>query len=283
MRTLLLFIVLVPSISYSQVNNQIVDSTKIWSVVYSEFAFGAYKQTTHNFKFQDDTIVNGLLYKKIYESLDSIKQSWKMTNNLIRENDGSVYLLSRNEEVLLYDFNLKAGDSIVLNNMFGESYKWIVDSVDSVRILGIDLKRISLHHIHGYLSDVWIEGLGSLLGILNSGNFAFDFSTELLCVAQENSSIYNNPDFAGCYVTHINNVKSVNYKLFPTIVSDYVYLESDQYPLKIQFIDTNGKVSLNEVLEDNKQIMCGHLKPGMYLVIIEYYKSHRTLRKLIKN
>ena len=67
-------------------------------------------------KFEGDTIINDLEYKKVLQADDSIHSDWYI-NGFIREEvaNQKVYLYDkyRDENMLLYDFSLETGDSIL--------------------------------------------------------------------------------------------------------------------------------------------------------------------------
>ena len=131
------------------------------------------------------------------------------------------------------------------------------------------LKRISLK-LHDYLTDYWIEGIGSTLGIIYSGNFAIDFSTDLLCATQKSTTIYNNPTYNDCYIyTGINSNTVPKIRIYPTIVQDYLYIESEKYPLRVFVTNIVGRVLISEFLANDKQLSCNSLPSGMYLCKIQ--------------
>jgi len=281
MKKLIIIFCFLPCFSFSQVNTLIVDSTKTWSVLIVEFTPGVNKQSTYKYKFKGDTIINEKIFKKILVSSDSTGQVWIYTNKCIREDSGKVYIYSQNNEHILYDFNLIKGDTIKLLNMFGKSNDWVVDSVDSIEILGTFLKRITLK-FHDYLTDYRIEGIGSTLGVVYSGNFIYDYSTELLCAMQQNISIFNNPAYNSCFIyTGINNQKRLKVRIYPTIVQDYLKIEAERYPLKIFIIDLFGSVFIKETIIYDKQLFCKHLPSGLYFVKIQN-ENYYVFEKFIK-
>jgi hypothetical protein len=246
MRRLILILSFIPYFSFSQVNTFIVDTTKTWSVLIGEYPFSGSRQSTHTYKFQGDTTVNEKLFKKVYETTDSTEQVWGFSNKLVREESGNVYLNSNGSEDLIYNFNITKGETISLLNMFGETNDWVVDTIDSVEVSGTLLKRITLK-LHDYLTDYWIEGIGSTLGIIYSGNFVIDFSTNLLCATQQNLTIFNNPEYNDCYIfTGIRTPSISNIKIYPTLVYDNLYVESVIYPLKFSITDIAGRVLIKD-------------------------------------
>ncbi|HMC98018.1 MAG TPA: T9SS type A sorting domain-containing protein, partial [Flavobacteriales bacterium] len=74
---------------------------------------------------------------------------------------------------VLYDFNITVGDTAYLENMELGLFV-IVESIDTVQISGRERRRFMLSN-----SDVWIEGMGSMGGLLRPVMFIFENACDL--------------------------------------------------------------------------------------------------------
>lgn len=222
MKINLLFILLLcPLFSIGQQNELLVDTTKMWSTLWQSASGGPppYYKSTSYLKFADDTLIGTIQYKKVYSSLDSIHSVWTATGYFIREDSlNKVYYrtLSDPTQILLYDFNAQVGDSLTVNN----APVMVVDSIDSVFMADKYRKRFFLSPG----GEIWVEGIGSLCGLLCSG-----FSTilggdyDLLCYYESGILKYSNPDFSACFYNNIGineaNPVAAKVNLYPNPVT----------------------------------------------------------------
>jgi len=98
-------------------------------------------------------------------------------------------------DFLIYNFNLRVGDSVFIDP--AEDYSHVV-LTDSTQVCGSYRKTIHFAHPQ----DVWIEGIGSLLSTFNPIDYYFltDNTFQLLCVNDSLCQQYQNPSNSGCYV-----------------------------------------------------------------------------------
>jgi len=206
----LLFVVIV-QFCYGQEYHKLVDTNKLWSTLIVEYigppTFDSTLKTQH-IRFGDDTIINGLIYKKVLETYNENLINWSYSGYIREDSSRKVYYLNYecyDEEYLIYDFNVNIGDTI---NYF-EPY--IVDSIDSIYISTHYRKRIFIHSIISSFSDVWIEGIGSIYGVINSmteGVVGIRF--ELLCFFENDTLCYQNSNYNDCYIV-TNNYEILQY------------------------------------------------------------------------
>lgn len=189
---------------------QIADSSKRWSTLHAGVVAGGVVCCAKTYFHKFTQISPGDQYLNILESEDSL-QSW---NNLglIREDTLTkrVYFTSSygTPEGMVYNFDIQEGDTVqVENQMINATYTqpMVCDSIDMVIVDG-ELKKRFFFHISGYdpdyICDIWVEGLGSLHGVLNSSLFASGFSggrRDLLCCLQDDNTIWMN-SYSDCYI-----------------------------------------------------------------------------------
>ncbi len=149
---------------------------------------------------QGDTIIDSLKYRKIY--VDYVEQGEEFQNlyaGALIEMDKKVYWRYWNENHLLYDFTLKVEDSIrILVDRESNGVLLTVTVVDSVQLLNGEWRtRWYLNNEYGVgFNDVWIEGIGSLNGVLSAGRAVDDAKVNLISQFQDGEVVYCNPDFA---------------------------------------------------------------------------------------
>lgn len=126
----------------------------------------ATKVDTYTLVLSGDTLINGVLYKKLLSNDDGYIGAF-------REENRKVYFLSStsSKESLHYDFTLHKGDRYVhvISSSFQEELEVYID--DSIYTCGNTLHRIGLYYPNNdeyassaMVQNIWIEGVGSLLG-----------------------------------------------------------------------------------------------------------------------
>ena len=302
-KVLLIFVICLISFSskiiYSQVNKSILDTTKQWNT-FRHNGYGTAAYTIIN-KIGEDTLVNNKIYKKVYKFDywgDTLMNNWTC-DHLIREDSNIVYLYFLinndipNEEIIIYNFNLNVGDQFNEPIIIG-GYNWgdymlfnaVVDSIDSIEINGSFLKRI-MFDINTYTGEplprfIWIEGIGSSQGLLESGYVIDAGHSSLLCVKQGEDYIYT--DIGGdCLITYGLDAIKINedIKVYPTLIDKEINISSDKYPICLSVIDLFGREVLRKEINNNRAIDLDFLKKGTYILKLQH-KDAIVNRKIIK-
>ncbi|MDR3681555.1 MAG: T9SS type A sorting domain-containing protein [Flavipsychrobacter sp.] len=200
--------------AYSQ-KIHFTDSRNTWQ----GYAFDADGHTWQPFyHYTGDSTFNGTTYKVLVNTYGG-------NTNFVREDtlQGLVYILINNTDRILYNYNLKAGDSI--------SYVWAqnrVDSVvstDSILINGVYHKTLYMkgNFVSGNnggnatLTYTVVEGIGSPNGPLASETvYYFEGQENLTCFEQSNVKVdirllsHNNygkvDSFVNCSHVAVNNI-----------------------------------------------------------------------------
>lgn len=101
------------------------------------------------------------------------------------------------EEVLLYDFNLSVGDTVVVNWM---QTPLVVTDESMVEVDGTMRRRLEL--LGGPGGEYWIEGVGSSLGFLGVGSETQTGSWNyLLCYHEDDHLVWSNDEYSSCMMT----------------------------------------------------------------------------------
>jgi hypothetical protein len=243
---------------------------------------------THFYKTTDESIQNGVSYKKLWYSPDSLFNSTILAGNL-KTDHNKMSVIVDSKEYLLYDFTLGVGDSLRIYQFyeFEPSSVWAkILKVTDTLIHNKLLKRMeinyldSLAHYYRFGTDIWIEGIGSLTGgVLNEGIPWYlvgpDKTYALLCYKENGVTLLQNPTYNTCYKeTIFNSVKPNNalvISMFPNLVhkGEPVTIASPVPFTTLQVYNTLGKqVALLNVNDTHYQYSTANLPVGHYIVVV---------------
>ncbi len=245
-----IFMVLIYFTAPGQSTLGIADTTKSWHTLY--YGFGAWGiincSGTRINRLAEKTVFNDTSFFKVYESTDSLQQLWNPIGYLSEDSlSGKVFFGNPyiNRTGLIYDFNLSAGDSVIVDNYYVnfENILLICDSIKAVSIYGTARKQFFFSSPQTTsIADVWIEGIGSIYGLLNSGVFGVPLGgggMKLLCCSEDGNLIFRDSTYHSCFIS----------EFYPKITSeklDTAFLNK-YYEFQIQLAGTNhvGAYSLN--------------------------------------
>lgn len=256
MKTLLTtFLTIFSLLAFGQNPYQIVDTTKDWNTMsYGIWSWGIYHcGGTKTNKFEEEFIIEEETYLKVFESEDSLQENWGWVG-FIREDtvNNLVYFANGFDDVgLIYDFNLEVGDSVFINNYYMDFTSVLVcESNDSVILNGSFKNRYRFSAVYPDRNDiieVWIEGVGSMFGVLNSGlggTLITGGTRKLLCCSQNDTVIYMNSVYGECYID----------QFYPQIIQeeyDTAYLNTHyEFQLQIDSMDVDSFALIGEVIPE---------------------------------
>jgi hypothetical protein len=168
---------------------------------------------------EGDTLMNEKHYKKLISCADSLcgKKSLK---SYIREEAGQVFLASKTEDFLQFDFNLQKGDTMVMQlfkrNNLDVKYYIRIDSVKTLlwpdqKVRLAQYVTVSYNYIISSpgadsMNDIFVEGIGSLkFGLEYPFNLFITGSTQciptLLCCHSGSTLLYSEPTINSCYLS----------------------------------------------------------------------------------
>jgi hypothetical protein len=235
--------------------------------------------STYYIRFDEDTIIDGFNYKRMWHSNDESQLNWILYGFIREDENKRVYLRPPDYfEGMVYDFGCAVGDTLVTWNIYlnNDSLHFVVTNIDSVLLLDGYKKRITLFEINNELEEVWVEGLGSYYGILNSGNNAYGGvcgSYQALCYENNDALVYQHPDYATCYYDATVSVdqKPVEpIRVYPNPANGYVNIEVNGNEIKeIEIFNLNGEKIFTETTSVNKILInLQRLDKGLYIVKI---------------
>lgn len=190
---------------------------KTWYVVYTlvspqEFAY------TEIETLKEETELDGKKYFTVYVTNRYGEEKKK---GYLREEKGKIYgryIVEQTSgeagqvtaEYLMYDFSLRQGETCEQRNpfhgaAFDEQIKcdFTAIEVDTVEIQGKPCKRIRLESLQSRC-ETWIEGIGSLNGLLEAGDISGGTRKSLSCCYDENELLYHNEKYKDCIYTGVD-------------------------------------------------------------------------------
>jgi hypothetical protein len=262
-------IIIMIIISSSNCYSQFLNNNAIWTV--QQESFGEWiSERYFNIRISKDTVIDDISWK-LFDT--------KFVVAALREENNRVYyrvLRHRRsldsydlKEHLLYDFNLKDGDSIFIqlrepsdHNLF----LWYVQEIDSVEIAGSLKKRILLTYPYG-VQQYWIEDVGSSYGPLY-----FDFISglevefNLHCFRIDNLELYGDCSNVNSNIETTINEKPFSYnRILKSIHINSLILHRGI----INIYTMSGTKIFSKKITDTHAVDVKHIKPGFY--IIEVY------------
>jgi hypothetical protein len=229
------------------------DSNAVWSEEEID-GMGPCQPCKYQFRMKGDTIIDSIQYHKIYKENDSLLNSSNLIYfGEIREQSKRIYYRCCNHDIRLYDFSKSVGDTI--KNLYSEfsgcnaiSDSATITNIDSILIDG-NYRRV--FHLNTYNNPVWIEGIGSINGLLNAvvGEPTCSCTWDLVCFQNNDSVKYLNPKYSTCFpeITGITNYTVVEntVSVLPnpvTDISEIQWSNSNEYPFsKLIIVDVLGK------------------------------------------
>lgn len=277
-------------ISYYCLNSQtLVKENSLWSTVRHGTEYG-YDFESHYIKFEGDTMISDIPFKKVYRSNDSLMINWSFTGSIRETDSGSVYYLSGSADMerLLYDFGVNEGDSIKLD---GGSLGYLY--IDSVRYKPFgnfnEIRKFIYIRKDECEESLWIEGVGSAKGILyDSRNLcSVGEANNLVCFYENDSLKYHMDYYSTCFPYGKYTSIETKIKKNPLTIKDnndliIFELESIQNQTLFQLFDLSGRVLCTEKIRNQKSIAIekDRFENGVYIYILhatEGYFSGKIL------
>jgi len=228
------FLIFLSYCSFGQNYHKFPVSNAIWSELHTWD--DGFKNKHYQYGIFGDTIINTLLFHKLYIENNSVPDTIMTINNssligAIREDSlKKIYFYNiscssvpTDSIYKLYDFSLNVGDTIKFNNhtySFPYSY-FVVDSIASVMVD----KQYRKQYFFSESDDSWIEGIGSIRSLLST---ITPYPTcycvyEMICYKNNDTIFYVNPNYNNCYPSYsIYDVKNFTFKLGARREKDYL-------------------------------------------------------------
>jgi hypothetical protein len=263
MRKLFLLILLLMQLNVQA--QDLVDTGTVWS---AELCINFGPCGYENYWFEEDTVIGSYTYKKFAGNFVGSPYPGDVIAAR-QDGDGKVYFYFNYGERLFYDFDLYAGDTFI-TDIGGCTIQSNVDSVDIVYLLnGEGRKRLWLSGI----SDVWIDGIGSIHGLIYMGlnNCITDFSSTLVCFKEDNILKYHDAAYDSCewFLTGVSEIlKDEQVKIYPNPVNSNSSFKIES-PVAgvLKIYDVAGRaVYSDQVSYRNTYLVHQNFPPGIYFV-----------------
>jgi hypothetical protein len=274
MKALLLSVLCIsPLFSLSQDYFPLVAETSLWSV-YHYYCKADDNPFSRFVKFQGNVTVNDTVYKQIWICEDTLTEPWT-SSGLIRE-DSLKRVWERSSpqfpEFLKYDFSALPGDTLWLSD---NPYPYIMGDQDSLQLLNGTWRK-QYHLTFPFWPDcdeTWVEGIGCLRGVLESGMCsAVGDNPDLICALNHDTVLYHNSLFSECHlITGIQPSEIQVVRVSPNPASGYATMEfqSSSSQWKLILTDLTGRIFRQVTVSKGTtslQIDLNNLAPGLYLL-----------------
>lgn len=274
----------------AQVHHPIVEEGKRWSVLFT--IHPTLPHSTTIYQCMGDTILDHANYKKLYSTNHKNMTSWQLCGVLRENKDGQVFYREYHHfqhsfvenEQLLYDFSMNAGDSICAWNP--SDYLVVTNVCDTVlETDGSSRKKFHLeYHEDGVAweySETWIEGIGSELGLLNRGSlFLVGGLYELLCYEENDYLIWKNPNYSLCfYGVEGLEEDEREQTIYPNPTKDKIVYEG-QKVAEVQIHNALGQ--LVKTVQNTNEVSLEDLPPGLYLLRVTMENGAMFSDKVVK-
>ncbi len=265
-----------------------ISSEKKWNVRITGLDIGGIVFHTEIFQIHGDTVVNSLTYDIIWASFDSLS-TWQY-QGLLREDSNIVYYIPPGGyEGVLYDFNLKGGDTAYVTNFFCNDIPIYVIDVDTVEHLGVSRKRWLLGE-DGYVQESWIEGIGSLYGPLHT-RFMYCIvcpAWDLLCYSNNDQLEYMMSGQTDCYQSTVGIAEQIDdsgFVIYPNPIrrGNSMYIKTNSVPSNISIYNASGLLvkTLRTVNDTTTRLETANLASGLYLITVTTSDSKINTQKIL--
>jgi len=286
MKPLFAFITLLTLTSALQAQT-LVNENKLWACTMA----GSEQPENYEsyfIKFSGDSIIDGIEYKKVWRSNDSLQTSWYI-DGYIREDSlqriffypiNTEYTFSPDNEVMIYNFNIKVGDSLELP--FSVNNFVYLDSIGFEK-LEPNNDSVKTYYLYshpnmdiGYLEAKWYENIGSLGGVLAGLNLTSIIGAyfDLTCYFENDSIIYHNNKFSTCFPEGYPDaiVEKDFTESFLTVLNSkdeivFTLNTGIKEPGIVHFYDLNGTLIFKSQIspEKNAVFSTSQLASGIYI------------------
>lgn len=269
-------------------SNQIIDDTKKWNLLKGSILSTANKEccfTTRGYKFGVTASVGTQTYTTIDYSNSVDENNWQL-GGFFRESNKKVFFRTTTvREGLVYDFGASKGDSIhVKNAYFGkDSFLVVVSNIDTLEIAGNLKKRFYISDTSGKkVIDTWIEGMGSMHGLLNSCYTLYQddgYWRKLLCFKANDELAYQHKSYDRCFIEGLTGNTVVENALqelliYPNPSREVIYLNpsvslQSEKDLSFHIYQSTGSLVLSGTIDEvSSGIDIGNMPAGIYFFML---------------
>jgi len=276
----------------SQTYHPFVDTGKLWSTYHLWCKTADYRFSEYT-RFDNDTMIDGKLYKIAWSSLDSNMANWTLSGFIREDAQKKVFLRNpySNWETTIYNFGALTGDTFELRENEYGTQTYIVDSINWVILLdGKQRQRFFLHGVDFPCNETWIEGIGCTKGAFEGGTCGITGEASLICFTENDTLKYFNPDFDQCYlITGIDDPVEPRSEIsvFPIPAIELLTIRTINPgigKMRFELVDLSGKEIVSiPIFQNETSIDLKHfaVSPGFYIYQVFKGTRHMKTGKLV--
>lgn len=302
MRKLILLAGLILVISIVSNAQYSIKPTSVWRVNFKVMDYDTnYRDGDEIFKFHinSDTFINSTKYFKLYKSgigyYDTPLYFENVYFGALRQENNRIYYIEKNKttEVVLYDFDVKVGDTIK-STVEKDMVVTAIDTLDDGR-RKISFWKTDFQHgkCLNWNNTFFIEGIGSMGGLFYMSPCDHVGFKEhyLICYYEDGQIVYKNTQVADteCNINIPNTIrkpKSNKIRVYPVPAKDKISVEvlGNYYSIQsIELFNLLGEKVLeksSKSLTNKYNLNVESLRKGIYLLKINENHSF-SLHKII--
>ena len=268
---------------YAQEYVPIIQEGNVWNTL--DVTVGMYNTYYNNVNwFSGDTIIDDVRYAKLMGITDGDAPH---LFSLLREDDGKVWeRLNNQREILLYDFTANVGDTLWCGLWADEYHYNIVDSISIEHIGGVDRKKFWFGLEYGWFgtaaAEIWIEGIGSDLGLLYSGSASICGAYyRTLCFHQNDELVWQNPNYDDCTFDAVGENIGVKKVLYPNPTRGTIRIEAENIR-HVAIYNNLGEIIFETETSDNTfEYNFGDKKSGLYIIKVRMSDGKEFTEKIV--
>jgi hypothetical protein len=242
-----------------------------------------------------DTLLNGKLYKEMKYSNKANPDNYISTKEFYRQDGKKVWRYNGEYDILIADFGLNTGDTLVMENPHFVSKPLVIAARDTV-ILADSKPRIRLRYYCGNEEGMevphesqWIsliEGLGAdsqVFGQLLSCSLIDNlWYRTIRCYFENNKLVYKASHIDDCLISSTTYSTVNNLKVYPNPGFDKVRIDSEYEIDHIRIFDIHGQTVMMNFILANGQIDVNSLPQGVYFIMVTTIDRDVTVVKFVK-
>ena len=283
--TLLALLLMAGEVKAQETTSILKDNSE-WNILWQSTGVPTPELVTESLIISGDTLVDGVLYKKVLRKLSSETQYWHgsleydLYGIIKEEESGKVFYKPKEQEIeyLLYDFGMNVNDTAVMfwcQNPNCEVHVRI-DSIATQHIASAERRvfYVSSKDMFGdewHWLNTWVEGIGAMEGLLyschivNAGGITLH---ELLCYHEDGELVWQNSTYNTCLIDPLSiqdNTEASGLQVYPNPAKDRVVIEGME-AVEVKVCNTSGQVV--KTVRGTNEIDIADLAKGVYLLRI---------------
>lgn len=271
-----------------------------WNVF---LVFGIYDNppdtTMLRFVLNGDTTIEGKFYNRLCLEKGDTSNPILTGYGGMREENRKVYYFGPSligfpgyEEVLLYDFSVKPGDTVYHNAY--KYFKTVILATDSVLVGDSYRKRFKVNASNNRFPDeYWVEGIGSIRNGLLAHITALPTCCyvywENVCFTENDTVKFKNPRFTDCYFTKFTGIEDrtevkTRIRVYPNPATDKLTISglTPGIPGRIQLTDISGKIIYDDLVNESTRTIDFPWESGLYIIKIKDSSNTLITRLVVK-